>query len=212
MQIWEEIQVDPEKGAERLVAEYGERLYATAFRICLNETDAEDLVQRTFVQVLRRIGSFKGDSSFVTWMCAILVNFYRMDKRGKARNALVLDETEADERPDTDPDPAESLARRDEAAVLRARCREKCDSVWKYGSDVLTGFVTGDPKSAAAAGGAMAWTGDRELTLLACGVSGPFRVQFKCRVADDGTLHVDAAKNYCFFGASQWPKLIGHRI
>ena len=120
MQIWEEIQADPEKGAERLVAEYGERLYATAFRICLNETDAEDLVQRTFVQVLRRIGSFKGDSSFVTWMCAILVNFYRMDKRGKARNALVLDETEADERPDTDPNPAESLARRDEAAVLRA--------------------------------------------------------------------------------------------
>ncbi|MBP5673448.1 MAG: serine hydrolase [Victivallales bacterium] len=60
--------------------------------------------------------------------------------------------------------------------------------------------------------GAMAWTGDRELTLLCCGVEGPFRVQFKCKIMDDGTLHVDAAKNYCFFGASQWPKLIGHRI
>lgn len=118
MQIWEEIQADPEKGAERLVAEYGERLYATAFRICLNETDAEDLVQRTFVQVMRRIGSFKGDSSFFTWMCAILVNFRRMDVRRKAANALVFDEERLDV-PDENPDPGEALSRRDEAAALR---------------------------------------------------------------------------------------------
>ena len=51
---------------------------------------------------------------------------------------------------------AENLPGAAEAAVIRARCREKSGTFWKHGSDILTGFVTGEPKSAAAAGGAIA--------------------------------------------------------
>ena len=78
MQIWEQIAADVESGAKRLVSECGARLYATAYRICGNEKDAEDLVQRTLVRTVERIESFNGKSAFFTWMCAILVNFHRM--------------------------------------------------------------------------------------------------------------------------------------
>jgi len=120
MQVWELISADPDKGAERLVSEYGDRLYATAFRLCLNESDAEDLVQRTFVKVVERASTFKGESAFFTWMCSVLVNFHRMDKRGKARNSLVLGEEISEETPAPAPDPAEMASAADEAAAIRA--------------------------------------------------------------------------------------------
>ena len=119
MPVWKLIAEDSERGAEALIEEYGTRLYATAFRLCQNEKDAEDLVFRTFARVVERIGSFHGRSEFFTWMCSILVNFYHMDARRKAANALVFDE-EVPERPDPRPDPLESLAASDEAAILRA--------------------------------------------------------------------------------------------
>ena len=119
MQLWELIAADIDSGAKRLVSEYGGRLYATAYRICGNEKDAEDLVQRTLVRIVERIGSFNGRSAFFTWMCAILVNFHRMDKRGKARNALLTVEDAAVDVADVHPDPAERMAEEDEAAVIR---------------------------------------------------------------------------------------------
>ena len=56
--IAQEIQQDREKGAARLVAEYKERLYAAAFSLCGDATEAEDLVFRTFEQVLDKIDSY----------------------------------------------------------------------------------------------------------------------------------------------------------
>ena len=119
MQLWELIAADVESGARELVSEYGARLFATAYRICGNEKDAEDLVQRTFVRVVERIGSFNGRSAFFTWMCAILVNFHRMDRRGKARNALALGEEASADVADPSPDPAGRLADEDEAVAIR---------------------------------------------------------------------------------------------
>lgn len=118
MPVWELIKHNTEEGARVLVEDYGERLYATAFRLCLDAHAAEDLVQRTLVRIVERISSYKGDSAFFTWMCAIMVNFRRMDVRRKAANALVFDEERLDV-PDENPDPGEALSRRDEAAALR---------------------------------------------------------------------------------------------
>ena len=119
MPVWKLIAEDAERGAEELVEEYGTRLYATAFRLSQNEKVAEDLVFRTFARVVERIGSFHGRAEFFTWMCSILVNFYHMDARRKAANAVVFGE-EVPERPDPRPDPLEALAADDEAAILRA--------------------------------------------------------------------------------------------
>ncbi len=122
MLVWEAISLNPEQGARALVNDYGARLYATAYQLCLDEQLAEDLVQRTLVRVVERISSYKGEASFFTWMCAILVNFRRMDIRRKAANALVFGENRLDV-PDESPDPAETAAHDDEAEALRAAVR-----------------------------------------------------------------------------------------
>ena len=55
MEVWQEIKKNKERGAERLVAEYGNRLYAAAVLLCANDHDAEELVFRTFDQAVKKI-------------------------------------------------------------------------------------------------------------------------------------------------------------
>ena len=84
MEIADEIKQRPEAGARRLVAEYRERLYQVAYRLCLNAADADDLVFRTMQRAMERIGSYRPTGSFYQWLYAIMVNFRRMDLRRKA--------------------------------------------------------------------------------------------------------------------------------
>ena len=90
MEVWEEIAADAQAGAARLVAEYGDRLFTAACRIVQNETDAEDLVFRTFEAVVAKVGKFDGRSQFFSWMYSVMLNFRRMDLRRKGANALVV--------------------------------------------------------------------------------------------------------------------------
>ena len=88
MTLWDEIATDANRGAERLIAEYGDRLYNSAVRLCGNEAEAEDLVFKTFSQVITHISSFSAQSTFYTWIYSIMLNFRRMDMRKKGSNAL----------------------------------------------------------------------------------------------------------------------------
>lgn len=119
MEIWEEIAFDRERGAKRLVAELGDRLLTAAFQITQNAADAEDLVFRTFAQVVMKIDQYDGRSAFFTWIYRILLNFRRMDLRKKGANALVFME-QLPETEDPAPDPAEALAIDSSAAEIRA--------------------------------------------------------------------------------------------
>lgn len=51
MEIWEDIAANAEDGAKRLVAEYGDRLFSAAVRICGNDCDAGDDVYPTGAQI-----------------------------------------------------------------------------------------------------------------------------------------------------------------
>ncbi len=81
MEVWQEIRKDWERGAERLVAEYGNRLYAAAVLLCANDHDAEELVFRTFDQAVKKIRLFDPSRNFFTWLYAIMLNFHRMNHR-----------------------------------------------------------------------------------------------------------------------------------
>ena len=81
MPVWKVIAENAERGAEALVEEYGTRLYATAFRLCRNERDAEDLVFRTFEQVIDKIDEYREEQAFYGWMFTILLNYHRMPLR-----------------------------------------------------------------------------------------------------------------------------------
>jgi RNA polymerase sigma-70 factor (ECF subfamily) len=56
-------------------------LHCFARRYTANADDAHDLVQETMLRVIRNIGSFRGESRFVTWLCSIVVNKALSDKR-----------------------------------------------------------------------------------------------------------------------------------
>ena len=81
MEVWQEIRKNKERGAERLVVEYGNRLYAAAVLLCANDHDAEELVFRTFDQAVKKIRRFDPNRNFFTWLYAIMLNFHRMDLR-----------------------------------------------------------------------------------------------------------------------------------
>ena len=118
-EILHELSERPDEGARILVGKYGRRLYAVAMRLCRNEADAEDLVSRTIARVIQSIGSFKGDSEFFTWQCAILANFFKTDRRRKGSNSLEFPE-ELPEVSDESPSPAEAAERADDARAVRA--------------------------------------------------------------------------------------------
>ena len=89
MDIWQEIAKNAERGAERLVAEYGDRLYAAATLLCRNNGDAEELLFRTLAQAVDKIRQFRPSGDFFSWLYTILLNFHRMEGR-KNRPSLVL--------------------------------------------------------------------------------------------------------------------------
>ena len=77
MEVWEQIPLDAEAGARKLVAEYGDRLFRAAVLLCRDEHLAEDLVFRTFERVVDRIGQYDPRLPFWNWLYAILLNFFR---------------------------------------------------------------------------------------------------------------------------------------
>ena len=118
LDLADEIRHNPAAGARRLVAEYRDRLYQVAYRLCLNAADAEDLTFRTFQRAIERIRSYRADRNFFQWLYAILVNFRRMDVRRKAANMLDFTDNLPDS-PDPAPDAAETLAAAQDAAAVR---------------------------------------------------------------------------------------------
>jgi RNA polymerase sigma-70 factor (ECF subfamily) len=59
-----------------------------------NPTEAEDLTQEAFLQLFRKIATFRGESAFSTWLHRLAVNVVLMHLRKKGLNQVSLDETE----------------------------------------------------------------------------------------------------------------------
>lgn len=63
---------------EQIYRRYHQRVYAICLRMIRNVPQAEDLAQEVFVQVFRKIHTFRGDSSFSTWLHQLTVNHVLM--------------------------------------------------------------------------------------------------------------------------------------
>jgi len=59
---------------DELVKRYQERIYATVYHMTSNHEDANDLAQDSFIKAFQALKSFKGGSSFYTWLYRIGVN------------------------------------------------------------------------------------------------------------------------------------------
>jgi RNA polymerase sigma-70 factor (ECF subfamily) len=62
------------KAYDELVQRYQERIYATVYHMTSNHEDANDLAQDSFIKAYQALKSFKGGSSFYTWLYRIAVN------------------------------------------------------------------------------------------------------------------------------------------
>lgn len=59
---------------ERIFTEHAPRIYRLVRLLLGNEADAEDVTQQVFLQVLRKLPSFRGESAFSTWLNRVAVN------------------------------------------------------------------------------------------------------------------------------------------
>ena len=69
---------------EELYSRHSRRVYSLCLRMTANTAEAEDLAQEVFIQLFRKIGSFRGESQFTTWLHRLTVNQVLMHfrKRG----------------------------------------------------------------------------------------------------------------------------------
>jgi len=68
---------------ELLYERHHRRVYSLCLRMVANATEAEDLSQEVFVQLFRKVGSFRGESAFTTWLHRLTVNHVLMHFRKK---------------------------------------------------------------------------------------------------------------------------------
>jgi len=82
---------------EEVYNRHHRRVYSICLRMLQNATEAEDLTQDVFIQLHRKIGSFRGDSAFTTWLHRMTVNQVLMHFR--KRNVKFEKTTEEGETP-----------------------------------------------------------------------------------------------------------------
>src|SRR4030088_3032635 len=88
---------------------HSRRVSALCLPMGNNPSDAEDLMQEAFLQLFRKIGTFRGESAFSTWLHRMTVNVVLMKLRKKTLPATSLDEV-------TDPDEETGGPRKDVGA------------------------------------------------------------------------------------------------
>jgi RNA polymerase sigma-70 factor (ECF subfamily) len=91
---------------ERLYQLHSRRVYSLCLRMVSNTAEAEDLTQEAFLQLFRKIATFRGESAFSTWLHRLAVNVVLMRLRKKTAIVSSLDEM-------TEPDEESSGPRRD---------------------------------------------------------------------------------------------------
>ncbi len=82
---------------EQLYERHNRRVYSLCLRMTKNIAEAEDLAQEAFIQLFRKIGSFRGESAFTTWLHRLTVNQVLMHFR--KRSVKVERTTEEGETP-----------------------------------------------------------------------------------------------------------------
>lgn len=75
------------------------KVYSLCLRMTNNTAEAEDLTQDAFLQVFRKMATFRGDSALSTWLYRVAVNTVLMHFRKKGLTQVSLDEPSTSEGP-----------------------------------------------------------------------------------------------------------------
>jgi len=88
---------------DELIRRHQERIYGTVYHMTSNHEDANDLTQETFIKAHQALKSFKGGSSFYTWIYRIAVNkTINFLKQRKNRSGMSLNDLDVNAENDPD--------------------------------------------------------------------------------------------------------------
>ena len=138
-----------ERAFDAFVDEYYPRLYRFAYtRIGRDGAAAEDVVQSTFTNVIRRVGSYRGEAALFTWLCTFcrfeIAAYWR--RKGRRGTELELVEDSSDARA-----ALESLGALKESTLDRFKSEELARLVWavldhlplQYGNALQWKYIQG---------------------------------------------------------------------
>lgn len=138
-----------DRAFDAFVDEYYPRLYRFAFtRVGRDGTAAEDVVQSTFTNVIRKIGSYRGEAALFTWLCTFcryeIAAFWR--RRGRRGTEVELFEDSSDARA-----ALESLGALRESTLEKFDSEELARLVWavldhlplQYGNALQWKYIQG---------------------------------------------------------------------
>ena len=86
---------------QALYERHKRRVYSLCLRMTSNTAEAEDLTQEAFLQLYRKIATFRGESAFSTWLHRLSVNVVLMHLRKKSLPVVPIEETTAPGEEDT---------------------------------------------------------------------------------------------------------------
>ena len=105
---------------DELIRRFQGRLYGVIYHLTSNHEDTNDLLMEVFDKAYRSLPTFRGQSSFYTWIYRIAINrsFNFLDKRKRRQGAMSLNELDEDGLPKVDlPDISPQNNQREEAAA-----------------------------------------------------------------------------------------------
>lgn len=91
------------QGFDILYREYSKLVRAACLRILRNSTEAEDTAQDVFIQVLRKVHTFRGDSSLATWLYRVATNAALMRIRRTKHDRMTSAQSKDDDAPGRKP-------------------------------------------------------------------------------------------------------------
>lgn len=102
------------------------RVYAVCLRMTADETRAVDLTQDTFVRAWQRLGSFRGESAFSSWLHRVAVNVVLVALRSERRRTArvqTTDDLDAFDAPGCNPTPGTAMDLEQAIAALPPQAR-----------------------------------------------------------------------------------------
>ncbi len=126
---------------ESLVTRHERRIYGLALRIVRQVQDAEEVVQQTFLSVIEKLGGFREEARFLTWLMRIATNHaLALLRKRSLRRMVSLDEDRSEDRFDDLPHPEfiaqwretpEQIATRHETRELLNRALDELDEKYR---------------------------------------------------------------------------------
>lgn len=105
---------------ETIYEQYFPRVYGFLYRMCRDESLAEELTQETFFQAFRSFPKYRGESELFTWLASIAkYTFFSHMRKNRLSDESVDIELLADTLLDSENDPEETVQRRETVEAIR---------------------------------------------------------------------------------------------